>query len=60
MKEGLQNINLNTVNKINEIKDISEAKLLKTSTSNIFLSGSMSIIDDSEPELKNVVKRLTV
>lgn len=53
--------NFNNLNRINEVKDINEVKLLKPNQEhNIFLSGSMSIIDDSEPKLKNIVKRLTV
>ncbi len=60
MKEVPQNFNnLNHLNKINEVKDINDVKLLKTNN-NIFLSGSMSIIDDSEPTLmKDIVKRIT-
>lgn len=63
MKDIPQNFNnLNHINKtrINEVKDINDVKLLKPkSSNNIFLSGSMSIIDDSIPELKSVVKRIT-
>ena len=63
MKDIPQNFNnLNHINKtrINEVKDINDVKLLKSkSSNNIFLSGSMSIIDDSIPELKSVVKRIT-
>lgn len=63
MKDIPQNFNnLNHINKtrINEVKDINDVKLLKPkSSNNIFLSGSMSIIDDSIPELRSVVKRIT-
>lgn len=63
MKEMPQNFNnLNNLNRINEVKDINDVKLLKPkSSNNIFLSGSMSIIDDSipSPQLrKNIVIRL--
>jgi hypothetical protein len=52
--------NYNNLNRLNEVKDINEVKLLKTpSSENIYLSGSISEIDDSEPELKCIVKRLT-
>lgn len=52
--------NLNHINRINEVKDINDVKLLKPhSSNNIFLSGSMSIIDDSKPIIrKDIVKRL--
>lgn len=51
--------NFNNLNRINEVKDINDVKLLKPTTSNnIFLSGEMSIIDDSKPKLKSVVKRI--
>lgn len=51
--------NFNNLNRLNEVKDINDVKLLKPTTSNnIFLSGEMSIIDDSKPKLKSVVKRI--
>lgn len=52
--------NYNNLTKINEVKDINEVKLLK-SCDNIYdrLAGSISEIDDSEPELKSIVKRIT-
>lgn len=50
--------NFNNLSRINEVKDITEVKLLK-SPNNLFLSGSMSVIDDSEPKLKCPVKRIT-
>ena len=63
MKDVPQNFNnLNHINnsRINEVKDINDVKLLKPKTSNnIFLSGSMSLIDDSVPELKSIVKKVT-
>lgn len=63
MKDVPQNFNnLNHINntRINEVKDINDVKLLKPKTSNnIFLSGSMSLIDDSIPELKSIVKKVT-
>ena len=50
--------NFNNLSRINEVKTIDEVKLLKPNSShNIFLSGSMSLIDDSEPKLKSIVKR---
>lgn len=61
MKDMPQNFNgLNHLNRVNEVKDIKDVKLLKPkSSNNIFLSGSMSIIDDSEPELKkDIVTRI--
>ena len=60
MRDIPQNFNnLNHLNRINEVKDIDDAKLLKPkSANNIFLSGSMSIIDDSEPKLKSIVTKL--
>lgn len=52
--------NFNNLNRINEVRDIDEVKLLKSSSNNIFeLSGSISEIDDSEPKLISIVKRLT-
>lgn len=59
MKEIPQG-NFNNLTRINEIKDINEVKLLKPSNhNNIFLSGTMSTIDDSEPELFCPIKRIT-
>ena len=60
MRDIPQNFNnLNHLNRITEVKDIDDAKLLKPkSSNNIFLSGSMSIIDDSEPKLKSIVTKL--
>lgn len=53
-------VNYNNLSRINEVKDIDEVKLLKERPEhNIFLSGSMSTIDDSEPELICPVKRFT-
>ena len=49
----------NNLTRINQVKDIDDVKLLKPRTS-VFLSGDMSSIDDTEPELKCPVKRLTV
>lgn len=61
MKDMPRNFNslnhINRVNDVKDIKDINDVKLLKTSTNNIFLSGSMSLIDESE-ELRSVVKRI--
>lgn len=56
MKEMPTNFNnLNNLNRINDIKDINDVKLLKPkSSNNIFLSGSMSSIDDIPmPKLRN-------
>lgn len=60
MKNMPQNFNnLNHLNRLNEVKDINDVKLLKpNSSNNIFLSGSMSIIDDDEPILNDIVDRL--
>ena len=58
MRNIPQNINITSrINEVIDIKDINEAKL-KSSPDNIFLSGSISEIDDSEQELKTIVKRL--
>ena len=61
MKELPQNFNnLNHINRINEVKDIkdvNDVKLMK-SPQNIFLSGSMSVIDDSPIIRNDVVVRL--
>lgn len=59
MRDIPQNLNnLNHLNRINEVQDINDMKLLKSSN-NIFLSGSMSIIDDSNSNLKsNIVRKL--
>lgn len=52
--------NYNNLSKINEIKDIDEVKLKKPLLNeNIYLSGSISEIDDSEPTYKSIVKRIT-
>ena len=51
--------NFNNLSRLNEVKDISEVKLKSNSSHNIFLSGSMSVIDDSEPELICPVQRIT-
>lgn len=52
--------NYNNLSKINEIKDIDEVKLKKPLINeNIYLSGSMSEIDDSKPTYKSIVKRIT-
>lgn len=71
MKDAIPQ-NFNNLTRINEIKSIDEVKLLKSNSNhNIFLSGSMSLIDDSEdfdefddddfddsePRLKCIVKR---
>ena len=61
MKDMPQNFNnLNHLNRLNEVKDINDVKLLKpNSSNNIFLSGSMSVIDDDEePILNDIVERL--
>lgn len=57
--------NFNNLTRINEVKDINEIKkvndgmmLKQNSNQNIFLSGTMSMIDDSTPKLRCVVKRL--
>lgn len=58
MKDTPQNNN--TYTRFNQVKDINDAKLCKTPINeNIWLSGAISEIDDSEPEYKIVVKRLT-
>lgn len=52
--------NYNTLSKINNVKDINEVQLLKPSVNeNIYLSGSMSEIDDSDPINRNIVRRIT-
>lgn len=52
--------NYNNLSKINEVKDIDEVKLKKPLINeNIYLSGSMSEIDDSKPAYKSIVKRIT-
>lgn len=52
--------NYNNLTKINEVKDINEVKLRKPlANENIYLSGSISEIDDSEPKYRNIVERLT-
>lgn len=52
--------NYNTLSKINNVKDINEVQLLKPSVNeNIYLSGSMSEIDDSNPINRNIVRRIT-
>lgn len=50
MRDIPQNFNnLKHINTLNDVQDISDAKLL-TSSNNIFLSGSMSVIDDEEDD----------
>ena len=58
MKDTPQNFNgLNHLNRVNEIQNIDDVKLLKSNSSNnIFLSGSMSSLDDiyDEPIVKRI------
>lgn len=57
MKDIPQNLDNFNLNRINKIQNVDDVKLLK-SQNNIFLSGSMSIIDDSKPLLKSAVQRI--
>lgn len=52
--------NFNNLSRYNQVKDIDDIKLRKTPINeNIWLSGSMSEIDDSEPKYKMIVEKLT-
>ena len=52
--------NLESVSRVNEVKSVDQVLLKSSSSNNIFLSGSMSSIDNTieEPKLKSIVKRI--